>query len=110
MKALPWLRALAKNPSTKRTLVSIYYDTKKCTLRDQGVSLRVRCVGERRLQTIKTSGAGAPFARKEWEMEISGDQPDFGRMRGTALEPLLSKTLKRNLKPVFEHTWDAQPG
>ena len=102
LKALPWLRALAENPSTKRTLVSIYYDTKKCTLRDQGVSLRVRCVGERRLQTIKASGAGAPFARKEWEMEISGDQPDFGCMRGTALEPLLSKTLKRNLKPVFE--------
>jgi triphosphatase len=102
LQALPWLRTLAKGPATQRTLVSIYYDTKKCTLRDIGASLRVRCIGEMRFQTIKTSGSGAPFARKEWEMEISGDRPDFARMRGTALEPLLSKTLKRNLRPVFE--------
>jgi inorganic triphosphatase YgiF len=102
LQALPWLRALAEGPATQRTLVSIYYDTKKCTLRDIGISLRVRCIGEMRFQTIKAFGSNAPFARKEWEMKISGDHPDFTRMRGTALEPLLSNALKRNLKPVFE--------
>lgn len=102
LQALAWLRPFAERPATQKLLVSIYYDTKTCTLRDRGVSLRVRCIGEMRLQTIKALGSGASFAREEWEMQIAGDKPDFACMQGTALEPLLNKTLRRNLKPVFE--------
>jgi triphosphatase len=102
LRALSWVRAAAKRFAIRETLVSVYYDTKRFALRDNGVSLRVRRTGRKRFQTIKATGSGAPFARKEWEVEISGDEPDFTCMRDTALEPLLTKALRHGLKPVFE--------
>jgi triphosphatase len=99
---LSWVRAHAKGPAICQTLISAYYDTEKCTLYERGISLRTRRVGAKRVQTIKSVGSGAPFARKEWEMEISSDRPDLTRMRGTALEPLLNKHFTRQLKPIFE--------
>ncbi len=86
------------------TLVSVYFDTKKHKLRRHGLSLRVRHIGRRHVQTIKQdSGEGTTLlARKEWEQEISGQQPDIDAARDTALEPLLSKKLRRRLRPLFE--------
>ena len=40
--------------------------------------------------------------RNEWERDIAGKQPDLDAAHGTALAPLLSKKLRRNLKPMFE--------
>jgi triphosphatase len=93
-------------PAKAKTLVSVYFDTKKQKLRRKGVSLRVRQVDGRHLQTIKEAGNPSVglFRRNEWECDIEGTQPDFAAARGTALEPLLSKKLRRNLKPIFETT------
>jgi triphosphatase len=102
LQALPWIHALAKKSVTRQTLISVYYDTKKFTLRENGVSLRVRRIGAKRLQTIKAAGTGAPFARQEWEQEISSYKPDFAYAKDTPLQPLLSKALRRSLRPVFE--------
>jgi triphosphatase len=102
LQALPWVRALAKRSVTRQTLISVYYDTKKFTLRENGVSLRVRRIGAKRLQTIKAAGTGAPFARQEWEHEISSNKPDFAYAKDTPLQLLLSKALRRSLRPVFE--------
>src|SRR5690242_2197902 len=76
---LPWLRRLATGPIQRRKFASVYFDTRKSKLRDHGVSLRVRRVGGKRLQTIKADGDGAAgaFGRREWEAEIDGDEPDL---------------------------------
>src|ERR1700730_7271197 len=86
------------------TLVSVYFDTDKLKLRNKGLSLRVRRIGRRYVQTIKQeSGESAGlFARNEWERDIGGKRPDLEAARDTALEPLLSKKLRRGLKPLFE--------
>jgi triphosphatase len=91
-------------PRKAKTVVSVYFDTDKQNLRRKGVSLRVRRVDGRHLQTIKESGNPTIglFQRNEWECDIEGEQPDFALAHGTALEPLLSKKVRRNLKPVFE--------
>jgi inorganic triphosphatase YgiF len=102
LEAQPWLRKLVAGGTKPQELISVYYDTSKYYLHDRDVSLRVRRAGNKHLQTIKASGAGAPFARKEWEEEIFSDKPDFALAKKTALKPLLSKTVKRKLKPVFE--------
>jgi inorganic triphosphatase YgiF len=81
--------------------VSIYFDTDKFALREHGVMLRVRRTGRRYIQTIKAPGNGL-LDRNEWETEIKGRKPDFGAVRQTALEPLLTKKLRRQLRPVFE--------
>src|ERR1700754_1955260 len=82
-------------------LVSTYFDTPKLVLRKNGVSLRVRRAGKKRVQTIKTVNGGISLSRGEWEHKLQSDEPDLRAARGTALEPLLSGKLRRNLEPIF---------
>ena len=71
-------------------LVSLYFDSDDLFLRDHGVTLRVRHIGEKRIQTIKTADYGCGyFERTEWEQAIEGDQPDLTGVMDTALGPLL---------------------
>ncbi len=82
--------------------VSVYFDTNKRKLRKRGVMLRVRHEGRHYTQTIKAIANNGEFERDEWEAEIPQNEPDFDRANGTALEVLLTKKLRRRLKPVFE--------
>jgi inorganic triphosphatase YgiF len=101
--ALPWLRKMAGAGGTPKHqhLTSVYFDTRKLTLRDHGVSLRVRKVGDRQLQTIKAT-SGALVTRDEWEQRIEGDLPKLELAGKTALAPLLSGKIKHQLQPIFE--------
>ena len=98
------LKGAATASHKPATLVSVYFDTDKLKLRNKGLSLRVRRIGRRYVQTIKqeTGESAALFARNEWEHDIGGRQPDLDAAQDTALAPLLSKKLRRGLKPVFE--------
>ena len=96
--------ALARRAAKRRRrdhLHSVYFDTKGLALRKAGVTLRVRRIGERRIQTIKLgNGGGAMFDRPEWEREIEGDEPDLLAAKGTAAEPLLAGRAAK-VRPVF---------
>jgi triphosphatase len=101
LKKLPLLRAVKETP--KRTNeVSVYFDTNKHKLRKKGFMLRVRRLGHGYVQTIKASENSGAFERDEWEGDISGEMPDLELAKGTALEPLSTKKLRRQLKPLFE--------
>ena len=89
-------------PSEEEDLVSVYFDTPKHKLARNGVTLRVRRRGDKFFQTIKSGGFNGSFRRGEWEHEIKGALPNLREARGTPLAPLLTKKLKRQLKPVFE--------
>ena len=101
--------ALGKIPAgttgerAENELVSTYFDTAKHKLRRHGLSLRVRRVDDKRIQTIKSAN-GAQLGRGEWESEIEDDSPDLSKAKGTPLERLASKKLRKKLRPVFE-TW-----
>lgn len=101
---LPLLRPLAFGKAHKTKLASVYFDTPDGKLRRHGVGLRVRSMGRKRLQTIKSEGDGAGnvFAREEWEEEIAGDTPDLSLARGTPLRPLLTRKTRASIGPVFE--------
>jgi triphosphatase len=101
LKKVPLLRALKARPR-QAAEVSVYFDTNNHKLRKNGLMLRVRRIGSRYVQTIKASGHLAPFERDEWEAEIGGEEPDLSLAEGTALEPLMTKKLRRRLKPLFE--------
>lgn len=103
LEEAPLLRQAAAAARTEQ-LTSVYYDTRRFKLRKAGVSLRVRSDGKGYVQTVKSEPGEARdvTSRGEWEAEIPGTQPDFDAARGSALEPLLSKKLRRALKPVFE--------
>jgi inorganic triphosphatase YgiF len=81
-------------------LVSTYFDTAKHKLKRHGLTLRVRRMDGKHIQTIKATGA--QFGRGEWETEVKDGAPDLGRADGTPLERLASKRLRRKLKPIFE--------
>jgi inorganic triphosphatase YgiF len=97
------VRPGSRKVATPAELVSVYFDTKKLKLRKKGLSLRIRDIGRRHVQTIKQDGFAATglFIRNEWEHEIDGTKPDLKSARKTALEPLLGKKLRRGLRPVF---------
>jgi triphosphatase len=107
------LARLARSPVVRRTqvgtrrpvyLVSLYYDTDTLKLRKHGLTLRVRRIGRRYVQTIKQNSAGhsALTDRSEWEHDVNGGKPDFALARDTGLESILTKKLQAKLKPIFE--------
>ena len=97
LKAAP---ALHRRP-TKENLISVYFDTPKHKLARNGVSLRVRHDGDKRLQTVKSEGSGDSFRRGEWERKMRGNVPNLGKAPRTAQAPLLIDKFKRSLKPIF---------
>jgi triphosphatase len=76
-------------------LVSVYYDTDTQKLRKHGLTLRVRRMGRRHVQTIKQeSGVSSTLMdRCEWERDIAGGKPNLALARNTGLESILSKKL-----------------
>jgi triphosphatase len=81
--------------------VSTYYDTPRQDLRKARVSLRVRDMGTRHVQTIKL-GAGASagmFARPEWERDVSGAKPEIED--GSPLRTLIAETVLAKIVPAF---------
>src|SRR5215469_7409532 len=101
LKKIPRLQAQNGTPK-RRTEVSVYFDTDDHKLRKNGLMLRVRRAGGRYIQTIKANGHSAPLERDEWEAEIAGREPDLRLAEGTALQPLMTKKFRRQLKPLFE--------
>jgi inorganic triphosphatase YgiF len=88
----------------EKDLVSVYFDTAEHTLRRHGMSLRVRHIGDKRVQTVKANGQNAAglFNRSEWEKQIDSDTPDLRAASRTALGELINRKLAHALKPVFE--------
>ena len=95
-------RVLPRNTRTEEQLTSSYFDTPKHKLAKNGLTLRVRRNGNKRLQTIKSGQFEGSFRRGEWEREIKGDLPDLHIIQGTALAPVATRKLKHKLRPVFE--------
>src|SRR3954454_13138898 len=101
LKRIPLLRA-PKGATRRSAEVSVYFDTDKHKLRKKGLMLRVRRIGNRYIQTIKATGKSGLCERDEWESGIASAEPDLDLARGTALEALVGRRLRRRLKPMFE--------
>src|SRR5262249_45725688 len=98
LNKIPVIKALNKRPKSI-TEVSVYFDNDKHALRKKRLMLRVIGIGKSHVQTIKAAGNSAPIERDEWETEIAGAQP---LVSGTPLEDLITKKIRRGLRPMFE--------
>jgi triphosphatase len=95
--------AHALHDPTHEALDSVYFDSDDRFLRDHGLTLQVRRIGDKHVQTIKTANQRSDwFERSEWEQAIESDQPDLTRVMDTALGPILTDDVRNALKPVFE--------
>lgn len=100
---LPWLWEQAVGEIKPTTMVAKYYDTPNHDLRKSGISLRVRRIGKKHVQTVKSSllRGAKPLARDEWERETASEEPQLSDVTGTPLAKMSKRRLKRELAPVF---------
>lgn len=93
----------ALHEPTHETLNSVYFDSDDRFLRGHGLTLRVRHIGDKSVQTIKTANIGSNcYERSQWEKVIEGDQPDLTDVTETALGPILTDEIRNTLRPIFE--------
>lgn len=104
-QAEAFLRRMARRRSVpvRQQLLTRYFDTPDFALSAQGVALRVRRVGRRWLQTLKTEGErhGGLSQRAEYEMAITRGTPDWSRFPPEALA-YVADPLRDRIVPVFE--------
>ncbi len=95
--------ARRRGQPVQQDLVTRYFDTPDFALSAQGVALRVRRIGRRWLQTLKTEGEryGGLSQRVEYEMPIRRGAPDWSRFPVEALA-CVPEALRDELVPVFE--------
>jgi triphosphatase len=94
--AMPTVRSEARSD-----LVSTYYDTSTRALHGSRLTLRVRTVGEKVLQTVKTGDLMEAnlWERREWEDRIASRRPDLDAPKTRARLPDVIR--KEDLRPVF---------
>ena len=104
-QAAAFLKRMARRRSVplEQDLVTRYFDTPDFVLSAQGVALRVRRVGRRWLQTLKTEGErqGGLSRRAEFEMPVRRGVPDWNRFPPEALA-YVPDALREHVVPVFE--------
>ncbi len=107
-------RAFASwGPGRQQRLRTDYVDTPERLLAQHGVALRLRRIGRRWVQTLKSRGdGGALSVRGEWETPLTGPAVDLAALKDTpaaALVPLLAQAgaLQPQFRTDFERTtWD----
>lgn len=92
--------ALLPDHSDVAKLEAVYFDTPDRDLAAQGLSLRIRRSGKRRVQTVKADGHSAAglFARAEWEMPVNGNMPVLDAR--TPVAKVLGEGV-HSVQPVF---------
>jgi inorganic triphosphatase YgiF len=82
-------------------LMSVYYDTPDRRLQAKGLTLRVRTVGERFVQTVKSAEGPGLFGRGEWETDLVSATPNRNAALLTPLATALDEAEFADLAPVF---------
>jgi inorganic triphosphatase YgiF len=101
----PLVRSLATRRGQTRRLRTVYFDTPDLLLSRQGMALRIRHDGDRRIQTLKQPvlGPAGLQANREVECEVAGDAPDLSRIEDPPLQAFLAEHgVALALAPIFE--------
>jgi inorganic triphosphatase YgiF len=100
----PLVKALTRQKLPPQRLLSIYYDTPDCALRERRIALRLRRVGRRWIQTVKTEGrvSAGLHERPEWECETAKDRFAFAAIPDPAVREFFAdEQLRHALRPAF---------
>ena len=100
----PLLAKLKQGPRKTRRLVTTYFDTADFRLQRQRAALRVRQIGDRRIQTVKLAPTpeDGVLARREWERDVDGNAPDLRDIDDRHVRQILRRDdIKDKLEPIF---------
>lgn len=101
-QAVQWLLAQpGASDAGWKTLLNRYYDTPEAALNKARAALRVRQVGDRYIQTLKTRGefVNGAHNRQEWEWDLSRPEFDLSLLAQTSLDERIDLN---GLKLAFE--------
>jgi inorganic triphosphatase YgiF len=101
------LRHLTPNGSKRgvtRKLKAVYFDTAERELAKRGMALRIRQVGRKRIQTLKTPDGGAIGLQssREFEAEVDDSRPRLDKVADRTLARELRRDIWPKLQPVFQ--------
>lgn len=100
----PLLKAHTQQKLPTQRLLSIYYDTPDLTLHKSKTAVRLRKVGKRWIQTVKTEGrvSAGLHERPEWEHETTENTLNFEQLKDPTLRDFFADdALRHTLRPVF---------
>lgn len=100
----PLVRSLTQRRSKAQQLVSVYFDTPDHKLAANGMGLRVRRLGAKRIQTLKAAvdATTGLQVHQEIETEIAADMPDLTLVEDEPLKQFLEvNRIGPELQPVF---------
>ena len=103
-RMLHLLRQKVIDAPKRRKVFNTYFDTAELALKQHGVALRLRKIGGKWLQTLKTAGTatGGLHQRGEWEYPLRVPQLDLALFAQTPLAKLPgSNQLHLTLQPAF---------
>ena len=106
LRRLGLIRSLSVGRASRKTLVSTYFDTPEFALRDAGMALRVRDLGDRKLQTLKAPVQGAIKSGlqhvAEYEAEVAHSRPEIAKLEEPVLRQWIEdQGLPQQIGPVF---------
>ncbi|MBI3756846.1 MAG: CYTH domain-containing protein [Deltaproteobacteria bacterium] len=104
----PLLKAHTRQQLPPQRLLSVYYDTLDLRLYKNKIAVRLRRVGKRWIQTVKTEGrvVNGLHERPEWEQETRPNTLDFHTLVDPQLRAFFADTtLQQSLHPVFTTTF-----
>jgi triphosphatase len=95
--------SFAAAKSQELHLITTYFDTADCLLDGLGLSLRVRQLGDSRIQTVKSHARAESIAstRGEWEWPVRQDTPDVSLLMQIMELANVARLIKGRLLPVF---------
>lgn len=105
LKRHPLIRSLSVGRSITQKLNSVYFDTPKLALLGRDVTLRVRRIGGKHVQTVKTGSVRqlGLFRRGEMEQSIAGDAPEIDKITDPRLRAMVAKPdIAAKLRPIFD--------
>jgi inorganic triphosphatase YgiF len=105
LKRHPLIRSLSAGLPVTQTLNSVYFDTPKLALLGRDVTLRVRRVGGKHVQTVKTGSARqlGLFRRGEVEQPVAGGAPEIDKIPDPRLRAIVAKPdIAAKLRPIFD--------
>lgn len=101
LRGAEMLARISTGPGTTKSLTSFYYDTPDCALQRRGATLRVRRIGQRFMQTLKTERRGDGLARGEWEVALPAMSPALDAFADPEARALLDGIPAAALSHLF---------